>query len=390
MYASGMEAERTSNYTEALFYYSMAIEMDSKYCDAYEKRGDLYRRLKNYGKAKQDYIWAVNLNPKSRSLWLNLAQMNYELAYYKEAITDFTKILDMTGEDADIFYARGNAYNKNNEFEKAGYDYNKALELRPDFSDAREKLNKLISENLYTEANYGKKEEKSDVIVQNEDVKKEESAQVIVTNEDTKIEETPEVTVTNEDAKKEVTPQVKNEKNVKENKVENINTEEKKEEPLKETAGEIKPDVQDLIFKGLTYYEAKDFGSALEQYNKAAEISPGFAEAYYHKGRAYTELNDYTSAVKEYSKTIKLNPNHEKAYINRGFIYNELKEFGNAINDFQKGVEINPASVIGFYNMGIAYHLLGNNDKTVECFQAAARLGDTDSQDWLKSKGYSW
>ena len=83
---SGVEAERTSNYTEALFYYSMAIDMDSKFADAYEKRADLYRRLKNYGKARQDYSWALNFNPASSHLWVNLGVMNYELTSYKDAI----------------------------------------------------------------------------------------------------------------------------------------------------------------------------------------------------------------------------------------------------------------------------------------------------------------
>jgi hypothetical protein len=36
MFNSGAEAERTSNYTEAIFYYPMAIDMDSKYELAYE------------------------------------------------------------------------------------------------------------------------------------------------------------------------------------------------------------------------------------------------------------------------------------------------------------------------------------------------------------------
>jgi len=40
--------------------------------------------------------------------------------------------------------------------------------------------------------------------------------------------------------------------------------------------------------------------------------------------------------------------------------------------------------------MGIAYYGLGNKSKTAECFRNAARLGDSDSQDWLKSNGYDW
>ena len=140
----------------------------------------------------------------------------------------------------------------------------------------------------------------------------------------------------------------------------------------------------------VSFYETKDFQNALDQYNKAVVSDPGFAEAYYHRGRAYTELNDFSSAINEYTKAIELNPNHEKAYINRGYIYNEMKIFKSAIKDFTRGIEINPNSVFGYYNMGVAYYSLGNKEKTVESFQAAARLGDIDSQDWLRSNGYNW
>jgi tetratricopeptide (TPR) repeat protein len=367
MFNSGVEAERTSNYTEAIFYYSMAIDMDSKYEQAYEKRGDVYRRLKNYGKAKQDYIWVVNINSGNTNVMINLGIMNYELGYYKDAASNFTKAIETRGEDATLFYYRGNAYNKNNEFEKAAEDYAKALNLQPDYSDARDKLDKLKAENKITEIAEVKKEE-----IKKEEVKKEES-KPIVENTEVKKEEENKTIVENTEVKKE-------EEIVKTTDVI------KESEPVVE----VKLDAQDFILKGLAFYENKDFVSALNEYNKAVEISTDFAEAYYHRGRAYTELNDYTSAINEYTKTIELNPNHEKAYINRGFIYNETKEFEKAISDFKRGVEINPNSIIGFYNMGIAYYSLGNKPKTVESFQMAARLGDTDSQDWLKSNGYSW
>lgn len=372
MFNSGAEAERTSNYTEAIFYYSMAIDMDSKYELAYEKRGDVYRRLKNYGKAKQDYIWVVNINAGNTGVLVNLGIMNYELGYYKDAISNFTKSIEARPESAELFYLRGNSYNKNNEFQKAAEDYSKALSLQPEYSGAQEKLDKLKAENKVTEIAEVKKEE----------VKKEEENKTITENTEVKKEEENKNITENTEVKKE-----------EENKSLSENTEIKKEEEIIKVAeikNEVKIYAQDYILKGLSFYENKDFLSALSEYNKAVEIQPDFAEAYYHRGRAYTELNDYPSAIREYTKTIELNPNHEKAYINRGFIYNETKEYSKAINDFEHGVAINPNSVIGYYNMGIAYYSLGNKQKTAESFQMAARLGDTDSQDWLKSNGYSW
>ena len=67
-----------------------------------------------------------------------------------------------------------------------------------------------------------------------------------------------------------------------------------------------------------------------------------------------------------------------------------MKQYDKAISDFKRGVEINPKSSFGYFNMGIAYYNMGNKDAAVENFQQAARLGDTDTQEWLKNNGYSW
>jgi len=68
----------------------------------------------------------------------------------------------------------------------------------------------------------------------------------------------------------------------------------------------------------------------------------------------------------------------------------ETKNFANAIADFVKAVELNPNSIFGHFNLGIAYYNTGNKDMAVESFKNAARLGDEDSQQWLKSNGYNW
>ena len=51
---------------------------------------------------------------------------------------------------------------------------------------------------------------------------------------------------------------------------------------------------------------------------------------------------------------------------------------------------INPNSSIAYYNLGVAYFNSGNKTLAIENYRKAAKLGDTDSQNWLKSKGYSW
>ncbi len=67
-----------------------------------------------------------------------------------------------------------------------------------------------------------------------------------------------------------------------------------------------------------------------------------------------------------------------------------MKNYLPAISDLTKAIEINPNSILAHFNLAIAYYNTGNKDMAAESFKKAARLGDEDSQNWLKANGYSW
>ena len=45
------------------------------------------------------------------------------------------------------------------------------------------------------------------------------------------------------------------------------------------------------------------------------------AEAYYNRGIAYGDKGEYDKAIEDYSKAIELNPEYAEAYNNRGNAY---------------------------------------------------------------------
>lgn len=49
--------------------------------------------------------------------------------------------------------------------------------------------------------------------------------------------------------------------------------------------------------------------SAIKDFDKAIELDPSLAEAYYDRGLAYSELNQYEKAIKDYDKAIELREN---------------------------------------------------------------------------------
>ena len=56
---------------------------------------------------------------------------------------------------------------------------------------------------------------------------------------------------------------------------------------------------------------------ALQDYNRAIEIKPGYALAYYHKGNLSGLKEDFRQAILDYSKAIEIDPGFALAYHTR-------------------------------------------------------------------------
>jgi Flp pilus assembly protein TadD len=65
--------------------------------------------------------------------------------------------------------------------------------------------------------------------------------------------------------------------------------------------------------KGLVLFVHDYAGEAIEDLNRAIELEPENAEAYYQRGRAYSLLGEPAKALSDYEQTCALNPDHAKA-----------------------------------------------------------------------------
>ena len=61
------------------------------------------------------------------------------------------------------------------------------------------------------------------------------------------------------------------------------------------------------LFKMGRYLDARN------SFAQAADIDPGFAEAWYNKGIALMNLRKYLDAIRNFNKVIALNPNDREA-----------------------------------------------------------------------------
>jgi superkiller protein 3 len=144
------------------------------------------------------------------------------------------------------------------------------------------------------------------------------------------------------------------------------------------------------IFMGLISLLKDEHDQAIASFQKAIDLNPGYANAYYNMGLAYSQLKEYRKAARYYQKAVAINPNHEEAYYHAGFAWFNLKKYRKAMRCCQKALEINPNYAEAHTNMGAIHAKQGNLPEAVLCYQKAARLGYLTAREALRKVGINW
>jgi tetratricopeptide (TPR) repeat protein/V8-like Glu-specific endopeptidase len=122
------------NYNGALADYDRAIQLNSKYAEAYNNRGNLrYTQLKNFQGALADYNKAITLRPDSILAYVNRGNLRADkFNDIKGAIADYDKSLALDDDDYLVYNNRGYLKDaKLNDLSGAMADYNRSISLNP-------------------------------------------------------------------------------------------------------------------------------------------------------------------------------------------------------------------------------------------------------------------
>ncbi len=97
----------------------------------YFNRGNNYFKRGQYDEAISDYTKALEIDPKFTEAYHNRGTAYGKKGRYDEAISDFTKALEINPRFAEAYRSRGSAYDDKGQYDEAISDYNKALEMNP-------------------------------------------------------------------------------------------------------------------------------------------------------------------------------------------------------------------------------------------------------------------
>ncbi len=149
-----------------------------------------------------------------------------------------------------------------------------------------------------------------------------------------------------------------------------------------ETAEQInETDPVALLKAGKAFGKKGQYDQSIVYFNKAIEIEPKFAEAYFNRGFAYQEKGQYDKAIPDYNKAIEINPRHDAVYNNRGNAYAARGKYDKAIADYTEAIELNPMDAVAYFNRGNTYaEVKGQYDKAISDFNRAIEINPMDAE----------
>jgi Tfp pilus assembly protein PilF len=151
--------------------------------------------------------------------------------------------------------------------------------------------------------------------------------------------------------------------------------------------------LQDAFNTGMTALNAKDFPAAVENLNKAAELSPkefavwaNMATAY--DGLAKTKTGDEANAAlgkagEAYVKALELRPDDAGVHNNYGLLMVKMKKVDEAKAEIVKAATLDPPGAGKYYfNLGAIMVNNGQNDAALDAFQKAVAADPNYANAW--------
>ena len=130
----------------------------------------------------------------------------------------------------------------------------------------------------------------------------------------------------------------------------------------------------DFTDRGNSHFDWKDYGKAIEDYNRAIELDSKYAPAFFNRARAYNAEQEYDAAITDYTQAIQLNRLDAVAFNNRGLIYARKKDYDRAIQDFNRAIVLSPTYALAFTNRGEVYREKKQYDRAIDDHNRAVEL----------------
>lgn len=316
--------EESGDFLKAIEEYKKAIQLDPQSSSLYIELANAYLRHRRVRDAIQEAENAVKVNPDSLEAHKLLGSIYFQIIkseepqrspassdYLKKAIQEYLIITRLDSSDTNSLITLGLLYRYDGQAEKATETVKKVLELAPSNEMGLTTLAQIYSEQ-------GNPQEAINVF---------------------------------------------------------------------KRALEINPDSPRILAElAFAYEQAKDYKNSIQTYRKAIEADEDSLELSKRLAEVLLEDNQDVEAEKAFLKILEADPDEGRAYFRLGQIYRSRKDFEKALNNFNKASSILVGSFEVSFHIATLYEELGKFEKAEERFQQLLKLTEKPSGSYSASE----
>jgi tetratricopeptide (TPR) repeat protein len=132
------------------------------------------------------------------------------------------------------------------------------------------------------------------------------------------------------------------------------------------------------LYRGLRAHALEDFPAALHAFEMVSGTEVEDIQFHYQLGDDFYKRGMFEEAIQEYEKALDLNPNYADVNNHLGLAASAAGKRDSAGKAFQNAISANPAFVEAWINLGVLHRELGRFDDSTAAFKKALELDDTN------------
>lgn len=101
--------------------------------------------------------------------------------------------------------------------------------------------------------------------------------------------------------------------------------------------------------RGIAYAGKGQLDRAIQDFNDALVVKPGFAAVLVRRGAIYRHQGNMDRAMADFEEAVRVAPKFADGYDDRGGIYAERGQYDRALADFNTAIQLNPKSASAYF-----------------------------------------